>query len=126
MKKQIIIVVAIALLFVGLSGCNEFNSNTESESDITSISEINSHPNRYLNKEITVKAFYWLGGHFLPSKPYWYFTINDDNLMQLSCILNNNTIDKSILIVYGEYYWTGVIEQNYESIRLNVTYIEPV
>ena len=47
-RHLIVIGVVIILLAIGLSGCIGG----------TSIKDINEHPNNYLNKELTIQAFY--------------------------------------------------------------------
>jgi len=59
MKKQLIIVgIAVLLVFVGLSGCEQLSGET-------SIKEIQDHANNYIGKTVTIRGQYISAGFFL-------------------------------------------------------------
>ena len=102
----VIVVVVLILSIIGIRG-------------VVPISEINQHPNRYINTEVTVKARYYMPIGDL------YLITDESGLNMLSAKIMSG-VDDSIIIQGGFYYWTGTITQQDSGIRLDVTDIQSV
>ena len=96
-NRLLILGIAVLLLAVGLSGCNE--------KVVVSIEDVNKHPSNYLNQTITVR-----GNNYLNT----WITDENGNLLVFSCT------DTSKLIYNEEYYWTGKLIVEYNSPKLVV------
>lgn len=116
---RISISVMIILIFFFM-GCIDFSS----PSSVVSISDINEHPNRYLGSVVTIRGFY--STRFLNETGVWWYFINEDyyGFSSISSVLADS-VDSSILIQGGEYYWHGVILQKNSKVYLLVDSITP-
>jgi len=125
MNKNLVFVgiAVLLLLVVGLSGCIGG----------TSIKDIQEHPNNYLDKEVTIQAFY--GGKITSGDTGRYFIYQkkflSDSIDKTINVYFDNNVDKSDLINGGEYKFTGIIKSEetiYEStiLYLLVSKITPV
>jgi len=123
----VIVIVIIIIILISMFGG-------------TRIKDIQEHPNDYLNKEVTIKAYLLLGGkttvdiftddttlHY--SGSIYQKKFMSDEAEAIMPISVRENVDTSILILGGEYKFTGIIK-SYESllgdsgIYLEVTKIE--
>ena len=118
MRKTAMLLIVLLVVSVGfLSGCDSLNT--------VSISEINDHPNSYLNKEVTIKAEYIFqkGG---PGLPGAVVLIRDESDESMDAMIPPIDVDTSILFIGGWYYWKGIIIPQGSGVGLDVTEITPV
>ena len=120
MKKKIMFII-ILILTISFSGCVETEINNNQDS-IVSISKILQHPNRYINTNLTVQGLY--SAKYMGVDKEWYYYIQEDEFVfdTISAEIEDK-VDTSILIQGGEYYWTGRIVQEGETVRMMVNEI---
>ena len=111
--------MAILLLAIGFSGCVE-------TPDVISILEINNNPNKYINKNVKVQAYYEIG--FVDETGKQWHTLKKDvyGFEGILKALLNESVDESILVQNGEYKFYGIIIQEGKSIYMLVNKIELV
>jgi hypothetical protein len=102
--KQMLIFSIILLVSVGLSGC-------PSSITLTHINDINSNPNSYLNKTVTIDAFYHNN----------YSIVEGTNSMPIQ--INNDTIKPNYLHISWDYFFIGIVRNLSGVIYLEVTEI---
>ena len=124
-KKVTVVLVAILFIVVGLCGCT---NNDDDVVSVSAISEIIQHPNRYVNTEVTIRGYYSMrilkevvDGEFV-----WVYSISDESGFNAILGYVAEGIDESILIQGGEYYWTGMIIQMGDIIRMEISGIQPI
>lgn len=127
MKKQLIIsLMAVLLICVGLSGCNESDRN-----NVVSIREIRQHPNNFINENVTVKAF---SNGFTDSR----CLLTEDETGELLSNIRAKVcaeVDTSMVVTMGYYYWKGIVryDNNYwdtnfdnSELYIEISEIQPV
>ena len=97
-KKLITLGIVVLLISIGLSGCNGIGIG------ITSINDIQKHPNSYLNKTVTIRAITYIT---TPLETPDFYTLSDDTGIFYAKVTDN--IDTLIVISGGECDWTGII-----------------
>ena len=119
MNKQLIILgIIILILTVGLSGCNQQQSQS---SKITSSNEILSNPNNYIDHSITVQ------GHYYGNKSS-FFTSNYMIMCPSSLYaINSDNVDTPTPLVYGATYkFTGIVRFGHlpDSFLTDIVFLE--
>jgi hypothetical protein len=113
-----IVGIIIILLAVGLSGCNQQQSQS---SGITSSNEILSNPNIYINHSITVQGQYYgnessfFTSNYMIMCPSSLYAINSDN------------VDTPTPLVYGATYkFTGNVKFGHlpDSFLTDIVFLE--
>lgn len=95
-------IILFTIALIGIIALVSLSSTeyTNNDLDIIDIEEIHTHPNRYLEKEITVKGIW----HEAKS-PYYNSTIIENGAVLY--IKSFNVSNEIILINGGEYIFTG-------------------
>lgn len=93
MKKHVIVIMVILLLFVGLSGCF----------GVDYVNDLIDNPNDYLGKVTTVSAHYYAYDNSI------YDEYNPFNRLRL---VIPKSVDDSMLIDKGHYYFRGTLKQS--------------
>ena len=92
--------LAILVVVVLFSGCQE-----KEKPSCIAIDSIKLQPEVYLNKTITIRAFYDGVMEWICEKPG-----SEESCLPIRI---PESVDKSMLVYHGEYYFTGVLLRNF-------------
>jgi hypothetical protein len=97
MKKQLVIIGIVALLVcIGLSGCQQLSGET-------SIADILTHSNNYINKTVTIR------GQYMPAGSIYSIMNVKDGQGYITAIDSNSVIKPTPLVPGSEYKFTGIV-----------------
>lgn len=124
MKKIIIVTSIIVLIIIEvLSGCQIQECPSPSENKPIAVGCILQHPDRYLNKSVTIKGVYGGNSNFNaswgPTPSIDYANVPDSlNLIFLEKVIT------SVLIPTKDYYFAGVVKEYKNEGGLHRVYLE--